>query len=260
MPILGLGTSRLRGGACVSAVALALEVGYRHIDTAELYGNHEAIGEGLRRAGIARKDLFITTKVPPSALAREAVVASASRYLEELGVNYIDLLLIHWPNRSIPVAETLRAMEELRKKGVVRAIGVSNFTPHHLKDALATGIKVVNNQVELHPTFNQKELKKFCDGNNIVLTAYAPLGRGADLEVSLLRELAEKYGVSVPQVTLNWIMSRGIAAIPKSSGRAHLKDNFHAAVWKVEKGDIARIDALPQGARIFAPSSHEFDY
>ena len=260
MPSLGLGTSRLHGEVCTQAVVDALAIGYRHIDTAEMYSNHQAIAQALVRAGLAREEIFITTKVPPHSLAHKEVTVRTERYLTELGVAYIDLLLIHWPNRAIPIGETLGAMEKLRMAGKVRAIGVSNFTPHHIEDALATGISIVMNQVELHPTFNQYPLQKFCESKKIVLTAYAPLGRGADLQTPLLQELAKKYNVSVPQVILNWIIGRGIAAIPKSTGQEHLKDNFNALTWQMEVRDTARIDALPQGARLFAPSFSEFDY
>ena len=260
MPALGLGTSQLRGEVCTRSVLEALYIGYRHIDTAEMYGNHEAIASALKRSSIPRQELFLTTKVPPSALGRETLTKSCERYLKELSIDYIDLLLIHWPNRNIPVEETLGAMEELKKSGKIRSIGVSNFTAHHLEDTLATGINIATNQVELHPTFSQQALQKFCNNKKIVLTAYAPLGRGADLELPLLRELAAKYNVSVPQVVLNWIIGRGIAAIPKSSSRGHLEDNFNTLKWKMEKEDVARIDALPQEERIFNPSFNEFDY
>ena len=260
IPVIGLGTSQLRGETCTQTILDALDIGYRHLDTAEAYGNHEAIGEAIKRMTIPRAELFLTTKIPPSFLDHDSVIAHTGQYLEELNVEYIDLLLIHWPNSATPIAETLSAMDKLRSNGKIRAIGVSNFTPHHLDDALATSIPVTINQVELHPTFNQKELRAYGESKNIVLTAYAPLGRGADMQNPLLLELADKYHVSLPQVVLNWIIGRGIVAIPKATGHAHLEDNFHALDWQLDPADVARIESLPQGERLFNPSSGEFDY
>jgi len=259
MPVIGLGTSQLKGEDGARAISEAIEVGYRAIDTAEDYGNHDAVAAAMNESAVPREEFFLTTKIPRVGLSRESVLERTKRYLHELQTEYVDLLLIHWPNRAIPIAETLGAMEELRAAGAIRAIGVSNFTERHLEEALSTGVSVSVNQVEVHPSFNQKKLVSYCGEKNIVVTAYAPLGRGKDLQEPLIAELAKKYGVSVPQVILNWIVSRGLTTIPKSSSRAHMEDNLKALTWAMDPSDIAAIDALPQGERIFNPPTAEFD-
>lgn len=260
LPVIGFGTSQLKGEVGVRSVQEAIEVGYRHIDTADMYGNHREVGQGIKNSGIAREQLFVTTKVSRDDLTADAVRTATQRFLEELQLSYVDLLLIHWPNKSVPLAETLGAMEEIRKAGLIRAIGVSNFTEHHLADAAATGIEVVADQVEVHPTFNQKPLREYCAGRGVAVIAYAPLGRGSELNALLLTDLAKKYGVSTAQISLNWLLSRGVAVIPRSSNRAHMEDSLRAQEWQMEEMDLVRIDALPQGERLFKPATHEFDY
>ena len=258
VPVMGFGTSRLAWQVGAESVKAALEIGYRHIDTADSYGNHDAVAEGMKRANVPREEIFLTTKIDGGDHAYEDVLASTERYLGELNTDYVDLLLIHWPNRAVPVSETLKAMQELKEAGKIRAIGVSNFTKHHLEDTFQTGIEVAVNQVETHPTFNQKELREFCAEHEIVITAYAPLGRGADLELPLLLELANKYGATVPQIILNWVVSRGMVAIPRSKTPERIKENFDSLDLTIEETDLMRIDNLPQGERIF--SGGEFDY
>ncbi len=258
IPVLGFGTSRLVGGEGTAAIRVALSQGYRHIDTADSYGNHEYVAAAIAESGVPRKEIFLTSKIDAADHAYADMLSSFERYCEELKTDYIDLLLIHWPNRAIPVGETLKAMQELKETGKIRAVGVSNFTKHHLEDALQTGIEIVNNQVETHPTFNQKDLREFCTSKNIIITAYAPLGRGADLGLPLFTELSQKYNVSVAQVILNWALSRGMVTIPKSKNPERIKDNFNALSWQMEEADLVRIDSLPQGKRIF--SGGEFDY
>lgn len=258
MPVMGFGTSRLTGSVGIESVKAALEVGYRHIDTADSYGNHEAVAKGVKLSGVPREEIFITTKIDGGDHAYNNVLSAAERYLEELNIDYIDLLLIHWPNRAVPVEDTLKAMQELKDAEKIRAIGVSNFTAHHLEDTLQTGVEVTVNQVETHPAFNQKDLREFCAEHNIVITAYAPLGRGADLELPLLLELANKYGATAPQIILNWVISRGMVAIPRSKNPERIKENFDSLDLTIEEADLLRIDALPQGKRIF--SGGEFDY
>ena len=228
MPALGFGTWELTGQTCVQAVEKALAVGYRHIDTALMYNNHKEVGQAVKNSAVQRKDLFITSKVPRDSLQRKSVISACNLALEELGCKYLDMYLIHWPNREVPIKETLGAMQELKEQGFVKAIGVSNFTIQHLKDALKTGIQFSNNQVEFHPTLYQKELQEFCSQNNIVLTAYSPLGRGEDLNLEGIQNLAEKYSKSTAQIVLNWILKKGIAAIPKASNPEYIQDNFNA--------------------------------
>lgn len=259
IPALGFGTWQLTGAECVEGVAKAIEVGYRHIDTADAYGNHEQVAEGIKNSGIARKDLFLTTKVWNDKHLRGDVIASAERFLKELETDYIDLLLIHWPIRAVPVEETLKAMEELKQKGIVRAIGVSNFTEHHIDDALASGVEVVNNQVEIRPQWSQKKLREYCASKNISITAYSSL-RGGDPDVRLIVALAEAYEKTPAQIILNWVLSRGMIAIPKSSNAGRIKENFESGGFEMSEEDLMKIDGLPQTGRANLPSFADFDY
>lgn len=258
IPVLGLGTWQLEGKVAQEAVEVALETGYRHIDTADAYGNHAAVAEGIKKSGLPRDEIFLTTKLWYTELTQNQIYDSAHRFLNELETDYIDLLLIHWPNKSISYNETLLAMKRLQDQKVIKAIGVSNFTIQHLKGALETGVPITNNQVELHPSFSQPELQHFCHDHNIVITAYSPIGQGDDLFIPIIEELAEKYQRSPSQVILNWIISKGMVAIPKSSNSDHIRDNFQALDWNLSSEDIVKIDNAKQGNRIVHPSFSEF--
>jgi 2,5-diketo-D-gluconate reductase B len=260
IPILGFGTYQLRGDECRQAVGTALEVGYRHIDTADRYQNHSAIANAIRESGVARQDIFLTTKIWWDRQHYDQVMSDANRFLEELQTDYIDLLLIHWPNRKIPLTETVKAFTELKDRGVIKAIGVSNFNIHHLTDALNMGLQITNNQIEFHPSLNQKEMIRFANEHRIVLTAYSPLAQGQDLNIPLLLELAEKYHRSVSQVILNWIMSKNIVAIPRSSSRQYIEDNFQSLRWQLGVEDIEKIDQIGGTNRINDPGFGDFKY
>ncbi len=260
MPIVGLGTWQLKGKSCQNAVSYALEIGYRHIDTADVYENHNDIGIAINNSDVPRDKVFITTKVWRSDLRPNTAKESAYRFLEELDTSYIDLLLIHWPNKSIPISDTLSAFNELQHEGVIRAIGVSNFTISHLKEALNTGIEIVNNQVEFHPTLYQKELKEFCDENNIVLTAYSPIGQGRDLKLDIIKDLADKYNKLPSQIVLKWIISKNIAVIPRSGNHDHIKQNIELFDWEIAPEDLNEIDNLHKNNRLFSPHYNEFKF
>lgn len=260
IPVIGLGTWQLTGSACIEAVAYALQNGYTHIDTADGYGNHKEVRAGIEKSGVSREKFFITTKlVYPSGYTKAAVRADGERFLQELGTDYIDLLLIHWPNREVPFEETLQEMNALKSEGKIKAIGVSNFTPHHLDDALKAGVEITNNQIEVRPRFNQKVLRDYCAAKNISVTAYSSL-KGGETELPLVLELAQKYGKTPAQIVLNWIIGRGMIAIPKSSHPERIKENLEAANFTMEEADLAQIDALPQTGRINNPSFSDFDY
>ena len=259
MPVIGLGTWQLTGNDCVEGVEYALSLGYTAIDTADAYGNHEQVREGIKKSGVTREQFFLTTKVWNNKHKHDDVLASGERFLTELGVEYIDLLLIHWPMREVAIEETLRAMEELKKKGVVRALGISNFNEHHIADALLSGVEVVNNQVEIRPQWSQKALRDFCASKNISVTAYSSL-RGGDGDVELIRELGEKYSKTPSQIILNWVTARGMITIPKSSHPERIKENFESQDFVIEESDLAAIDALPQTARTAMPPFQDFDY
>ena len=259
MPMLGFGTWRLSGEVAFATVKHALAVGYRHIDTAAIYGNHQEVGRAMAESGIARKEIFITSKVWWDQLRYGDVRVACRQSLCELQIEYLDLYLIHWPNRAIPMSETLSALESLKKDGYIRAIGVSNFDISHLKEALATGVKIVINQVEFHPSFNQKELKKFCDQQDIAITAYSPIGQGKDLELTVVKNIAKKYTRSPSQVILNWLISKNIIAIPRSSQFSRIADNFKALEWKMKQEDVDRIDSITIHERILHPPFAEFE-
>jgi 2,5-diketo-D-gluconate reductase B len=260
LPLLGFGVWQLLGDDCYRAVLKALEVGYRHIDTADKYGNHLEVARALKSSDLKRDEFFITTKVWHANLHREDVLSSGKRFLEELGIEYIDLLLIHWPNREVPIQETLEAMNELKKQGIIRAIGVSNFTIHHMKDAKETGIEFVNNQVELRPSFNQNELREFCESNNITVTSYSTIKGGLDFEIPIIKELAKKYDKTEGQIILNWAISHNIIVIPRSSNPTRIEENFKSTDFELSGEDIEKINNVPQGERQSKADWNEFDY
>jgi diketogulonate reductase-like aldo/keto reductase len=243
MPALGLGTWQLRGKTCIQAVRTALDLGYDHLDTAEAYRNHEAIREALR--GYDREKVFITSKIPPSELRRDDVLAMGNRALSELGVDYLDLLLIHWPNDEIPLSETLPAMAQLVREGKVRSLGVSNFMIHHLEEALPlTEVPITVNQVKYHPYHQQKELLDYCKAHDIVVTSYSSFGNGSLIGDAALKRIAAKYDRSMPQVVLRWLTTKGLIVIPKSANPAHIAANMDIFDWDLEDEDFEAIERL----------------
>lgn len=262
MPALGFGTWKLGGDVCKKAVSAALEAGYRHIDTAERYENHADIAAAIEASGVEREDVFITTKLWMTDYRRDDAYRACQLALQELKSDYIDLYLMHWPDkdRTVPMAETLGALMDLKKEGMVRAIGVSNFTVHHLEDALATGAEISVNQVEFHPSFYQRELKRFCDDRGIALVAYSPLAQGTEVELPLMKELGLKYGRSPAQVVLNWIVGKGVGAIPKATDPASIRDNLATLEWELSAEDVERIDSLGLNNRVFNPQFADFEY
>lgn len=258
IPILGFGTWELTGEECLKSTKKAIEVGYRHIDTAAAYGNHKEVGQAIKESGAKREDLFVTSKLWRDNLKKEAVSDALKLALEELQLDYLDLYLIHWPNLDVPVEETLKAMNELKEQELVKSIGVSNFTINRLQESLDTGIEFSVNQVEFHPTLNQKELLEFCKQNNIILTAYSPIGRGEDLQHPVIQALAKQYEKSSSQVILNWEMQKGIITIPKSSNPEHIKDNFKSLEWDLTAEDVERIDKIDEKNRMVNPDFAEF--
>lgn len=260
IPALGFGTWKLNGEDCIEAVKNAIQIGFRHIDTAEMYGNHREVAKGIKNSGIKREELFITTKIPPHELSYNFIIENCQNYLQELEIEYIDLLLIHWPNKKYPIGESLSALNKLKMDGKIKSLGVSNFTIHHLEDAKETVVEVVNNQVEMHIEFNQKELREYCLKNQIVLTAYSPLGRGSNLNNPVLVEIAKTHNSTPAQIALSWINSKGVIAIPKSLHIERIKENFESQNLVLSEEDIAKIDAIPQKERTVAASWNEFSY
>lgn len=260
IPVLGFGTWQLAGEDCVKNVHLALQTGYRHIDTADRYGNHEEVGKAMLKSGIPRNEIFLTTKIWRTDLAKDMVSAACERFLQELQTDYIDLLLIHWPNKDIALGETLEAMDKLKEEGKVRALGVSNFTKHHIEDALATGIEITNNQIEVHPSFKQENMKAFCEEKGISITAYSPLGRGQDIALPIIQDIAKKHTATPAQVILAWLLNRNIIAIPKSNKQEEIESNFKALELVLTQEDIELMNSVPQGLRMVNPDFAEWDY
>lgn len=251
IPAVGLGTWLSPGEACRGAVAAALECGYRHIDTAQLYGNEAWVGAALADSAVARDEVFLTTKVRRDLLRPDQVAASVEGSLQRLGT-HIDLLLIHWPSRSIPVADTLGAMQRFVERGDVTHLGVSNFTAAQVREA-AIHAKLVCNQVEYHPYLAQRAVKAACDGLGMALVAYSPLAHGHLLREPVLDEIGRAHGRSAAQVALAWLIGQpGVAAIPKSTNPGRIRQNL-AVDFALTGEERARIDALARGLRTCAP-------
>lgn len=258
IPIIGFGTWLLKRDECRRSVETAFEVGYRHIDTADVYGNHEEVAKAIRNSGLKREELFITSKVWRSELTRKLALYAGDRFLDELDIEYLDLLLVHWPNKDVPISETMSAFGELKEKGITKSIGVSNFTIDHLEAILKTNINISVNQVEFHPSLNQEDLRKYCDEKGIVLTAYSPNAQGEDFKLDEVKKLANKYSKTESQIILNWIINKNIVAIPRSSNPKHIKENLESWDWEMEDDDYKSLDDLNTGNRLVNPSFNEF--
>lgn len=259
IPALGLGTWLLNGDECISAVKLALELGYRHIDTAEGYNNQKEIGLALE--GFDRSKVFITSKIWMGNLHYSEVLRLCNKALQELRTDYLDLLLIHWPNKRIPMEETFDAFEELVDTGKVISIGVSNFTVNHLKDAMnVEKVPVAVNEVEFHPYLYQEDLIEFCSKNRIITIAYSPLARGNCLRDTIICEIAKKYNKTAAQICLRWNLQKGNVIIPKSRSKDRLRENMDVFDWELLKVDVESIDVLNKNLRYVNPKFNEFDY
>jgi len=260
IPVLGLGTWLMNGRECFDAVLIALENGYRHIDTATAYENEDDIGPAIQASGINRKELFLTSKVWYQKLRFKDVIEQCHSSLEKLRTDYLDLLLIHWPNRSIPMRDTFQAFERLVEEHKVRSIGVSNFTINHLDEALkSTLLPISVNQVEFHPFLYQKELYQFCKDKQIVITAYSPLARGKVFESDLLQRIGQNKNAGPGQVALAWLIKKGLVAIPKSSSEEHIITNLKALTINLSDDESSMIDNLSTDLRLINPSWSEFD-
>lgn len=261
MPWLGLGVFQVKDGEeVVSSVNYALEFGYRSIDTAAFYKNEDGVGKAIAESNVPREELFITSKVWNSNQGYDSTLAAFGESMEKLGLEYLDLYLIHWPVPSQgKYLDTWRALEKLYKDGRIRAIGVSNFNIHHLQDIIANcEIKPMVNQVEYHPRLNQKELLKFCKKNEIQLEAWSPLMQGALLDERILVEIANKYNKSTTQVILRWDLQNEVVTIPKSVKPYRIAENANVFDFELTQEDMDKINALNQDKRI-GPDPDEFN-
>ena len=242
IPVLGLGTWNLTGQRCVSAVSRALELGYRHIDTAEMYGNQAEIGDAIKT--FPRSALFLTSKVWSNHLHHDDIHRACDNTLHQLGTSYLDLYLIHWPNISVPLTETFKALKELVDQGKVRSVGVSNFDTELMKKSLdVSGAPVTVDQVRFHPFSYDKNLLDFCLGKGIVVTAYSPLGRGNILSNRIIQSIAKKVGKTPAQICLRWCLQKGTIVIPKAGSEEHLRENMDVFDWEINEEDMKRIDS-----------------
>lgn len=258
IPTIGFGTWQLNGSECRQAVETALAVGYRHIDTADRYGNHKEVGAAIAGSGLDRSDLFLTTKVWHDQLTSHQVSDSVRRFLVELQTEYIDLLLIHWPNHNIPITETLQAMQAAQQEGIVRSIGVSNFTIRHLEEVRSSGSTVVMNQVEYHPSLNQQELLNYCTQNAITVTAYSPIAQGQDLNLPVIQDIAKKHDKTPAQVILNWLLYKDIVVIPRSTKPERIRQALESSDFVLSDDEYAAIDAIGGQNRLVCPDFAEF--
>ncbi|MHC0037530.1 aldo/keto reductase [Pseudoneobacillus sp. C159] len=251
MPWFGLGVFKVQEGQeVIDSVKAAIKNGYRSIDTAAVYKNEEGVGQAIRESGVPREELFITTKVWNSDQGYDSTLQAFETSLAKLGLDYVDLYLIHWPGKT-KYKETWKALEKLYKDGRVRAIGVSNFKIHHLEDLLKEAeIKPMVNQVEYHPHLTQKDLLAFCQREGIQLEAWSPLKRGELLNDSTITSIAEKYQKTPAQVILRWDVQTGVVTIPKSINEHRITENADIFDFELTAEDIAQIDALNKDERI----------
>jgi diketogulonate reductase-like aldo/keto reductase len=261
MPLLGLGTYKLTGRECTKIVRQALEMGYPLIDTAHVYQNHKAVASALR--GFSRDAYFLTSKVALEQIENKHVEKSVEKAcdlaLKELGLDYLDLYLLHWPENSISHVEIVSSMQKLVSRGKIRAIGVSNCTIHHLQDLKKADLKVDVNQVEFHPYLFQKELLNYCQAQKIVIESYRPLGKGALVDEPIFVELAKKHKRTPAQIILRWLVQKEIPTIPKASSQEHLKENLMLFDFALSKEEMNLLDHLPKNIR-FCGSDEDFTY
>jgi diketogulonate reductase-like aldo/keto reductase len=257
IPALGYGTWKLSGGDCVRGVETAIKHGYRHIDTAQIYENEAEVGKAIAGSGIARANLFLTTKVWIESLRPGDLQASVQTSLEKLRTDYVDLLLIHWPvTDKASFREQMDGLIDAQRKGWTKLIGVSNFTVAQMSEVAETiGAPIVNNQVEYHPYLSQKPVLDYLKARGMFMTAYSPVARGAVKDDPILQAIGKKYGKSTAQVALRWLIQQGVAAIPKAGSEKHLKENIDIFDFALTNAEMTQIHGLarPDG-RMISPA------
>lgn len=251
IPIIGLGTWALRGSGCARLTEQAIRIGYRHIDTAQMYNNEREVGEGVRASGL-RSEAMVTTKVQPTLLAPHDLERSVKESLAKLRLDVIDLLLIHWPNPRIPLAETLGAMVKMKREGYTRQIGVSNFTVSLLEEANRISTEpLVCDQVECHPFLNQDKVIEACRKHGMAVVAYSPIARGGAKGDKLLEKIGKAHGKTAAQVCLRWLVQQGIIVIPRTSRVERLEENFSLFDFELSDAEMREIASLARtGSRI----------
>ena len=255
MPMLGLGTWKLTDEETAPAtVADALEMGYRHVDTADAYGNHHLVGDGLAQSAVDRDDVFLATKVWTDDLGYEDAIEAANQAVDDLGVDSVDLLYVHWPAEAYDPEETFQAFDQLVDEGVTERIGISNFEPEQIDEAVDhADHDIFAHQFECHPLLQQEAVRTATESHDINPVAYSPLARGDVFGHEVISDLAGRHGVSEAQVSLAWLREHGVTAIPKASSTAHLHDNWASLSLQLNDGELEKIDELSPHSRQVDP-------
>ncbi len=241
IPLVGLGTYGMTGRSGINGIIDAIDIGYRHFDTAQMYRNEREVGEGIRQSGISREEVFITTKISAYNLEPEAIDSSSRQSIENLATEYADLLLIHWPTPGMDLESCLSAMVKLREEGLTRHIGVSNFSPDLFIQALAIA-PVICNQVEFSPYVGEFKNLEIAKNKNLMLTAYSPLGKGRTGRDARLSRIGDKYGKTASQTALRWLLQLGnVSIIPKASNEKHRRENFDIFDFELDEEDMALV-------------------
>ncbi|NGX62688.1 MAG: 2,5-diketo-D-gluconic acid reductase A [Candidatus Anoxychlamydiales bacterium] len=261
IPMIGIGTWQLTEQEIgINALKYALKIGYTHIDTADIYGNQDIVKEAIK--GKNREKLYITSKLWREFLDPKLVESECDKALMELDLDYLDLYLVHWPDRTKPLAEISYEMSKLKEKGKLKSFGVSNYTINHLQELLDQGIKVAINQVEFHPFLNQSSLLDFCNRHSISVTAYSPLARRKVFHDPDIKQISKKYSKTGGQIALRWLIQKDIVVIPKASSEKHIKDNFEIFDFELSISDMQKIDEIGKirPKRLINPEFGDFEY
>ncbi len=255
IPVLGLGTYPLMADDAANAVLMALELGFRHIDTAQMYGNEKAVGQAIAQSGIPRDQIFVVTKIDPSNLSNDRMLKSAEKSISVLG-GPVDLLLIHWPPDDTEIDETVERLMLCKERGLTKAIGVSNFNAKMMRQAqTVAGGAIVNNQVEFHPLLDQQNLRKTANELGIVLSAYSPLARGAAMQPAEIQSIAKTHNRPASEIVLRWITQQGVCAIPMTTKRENAASNLRSLDFKLSDAEMAAITNLgTKSGRTIDPS------
>ncbi len=263
IPKVGLGVFLAKDGSeTYNAVRWALDLGYRHIDTAAIYRNEDSVGKAVRDSGVAREDIFITTKLWNDKQRYDDALMAFDESRKKLLTDYVDLYLIHWPNYKFEYnVQAFEAMQKLKSDGKIRSIGVSNFTVKHLEHLIdKTGVTPSTNQVERHPAYNQKELKEYCDNHNIRIESWGPLMQGKFVGVKLFEDIAEKYDKTAAQVLVRWHLQGGFVAIPKSVKKERIDSNTDVFDFELSQEDMDSINSYRQGPPKTDPNTFRYDF
>jgi diketogulonate reductase-like aldo/keto reductase len=263
IPAIGLGTWELRGEQCAQLVSAALQNGYTHVDTAQMYQNEDVVGEGIRASGIDRDSLFVTTKVWPDNFSSDDFARAVDERLDLLDCGVIDLLLLHWPSRTVPLAETIAALNKAKRAGLSRHIGISNFTVKQVDEAVALSDEpLVCNQIEFHPLINQDKVRAACSRHGLAVTAYCPIARNKVADEPVMQEIAARHDASPAQIALAWLAGLGeVISIPRSSKPERLAANLKALQISLNQEEMEKISSLgSRNTRLVDPESVRPDW